>query len=244
MNNIIPSLRKALQLIRQLSEKNCTQAELSQKLHITMSTTYRILRTLLAEGWIVKKADSSYTLGGGMLLLLASFHRDVAQMEILRDIVAEIPAKTGLFAKLSIPCGNLHHVTLHYAAPEEEYMLFADKPGTVFPVSGDPAGIALLLDKTPGQLGDLCAASGGTPKPEALLQAVEKCKKKGYLLDCVGKSRWQVMEMALPLRFEGKIIASLAVLGCAEDFAGVRERRIFKVVKDFAAKCEKAVAGA
>lgn len=244
MNNIIPSLRKALQLIRQLSEKNCTQAELSQKLRITMSTTYRILRTLLAEGWIIKKADSSYTLGGGMLLLLAPFHRDVAKMETLRDVVAEIPARTGLFAKLSIPCGNLRHVTLHYAAPEEEYMLFADKPGTAFPITGDPAGIALLLDKTPGQLGDLCAASGGTPEPEALLQAVAKCEKKGYLLDFVCKSRWQVMGMALPLRFEGKIIASLTVLGGAEDFSGVRERRIFKIMKDFAARCEKAIAEA
>ncbi len=248
MNNIIPSLHKALQLIHQLSETNCTQAELSKKLGITMSTTYRILCTLLAEGWVVKKKDASYMLGGGMLPLLSFFHRDVARMETVRDLVAEIPEKTGLFAKMSIACGNLHHVTIYRADPIQERMQLTNKAGTTFSIVDGPSGVVLLQDKTPDQLRKICRntyeATPAKENPELMVQAVAECQEKGYSFFRIQKTRWDVMAMAVPVRFEGKIIASLEVIGCTKDFSGPKERQIAKTMKDFAAKCEKAIAEA
>ncbi len=245
MNNIIPSLYKALQLIHQLSEKNYTQVELSKKLKITMSTTYRILCTLLAEGWVVKKKDTSYMLGGGMLPLLSFFNRDVARMEAVRDIIAEIPEETGLFAKLSIACGNLHHVTVYNVAPDHERMQLSSSNGSTFSLIDGPTGAALLADRKPEQLKKLCANSIGATdekkNPDILIQSVAHCQKEGYALANVQRTRWAVAAMAVPVRFEGKIIAAITAMGCSKDFEGTKERATAKVLKEIAKRCEKTI---
>ena len=62
MNNNIPAVEKTLALLELLSseEKGLTQAQLKEKLHISMSTCYRILQTLLAKEWVRKDENSVY----------------------------------------------------------------------------------------------------------------------------------------------------------------------------------------
>ena len=59
MNNTIPAVEKAVQLLLALAEGEKTQAELSAGLGISMSTAYRILTTLQAHRWVRKNSGAA-----------------------------------------------------------------------------------------------------------------------------------------------------------------------------------------
>ncbi len=238
----IPSLRKALQLVQELAKANYSQAELSRNLNITMSTTYRILCTLMAEGWILKRSDARYMLGGGMLPLLSFFHRDISHLSAVKKIVEEIPAKTGLFGRLSVRDG-LRHVEVYRSAPAGERMRLNDNNAGVLSIIDGPSGVALLADESPENVEKIYARaatqSANAGNVNAFVKAVAECRKKGYSLQKVGNSRWDVMVMAVPVYRGGRIVAALSGCGAVEDFSDKKVDAHAAALKKIAQNCAK-----
>ena len=154
--NKIPAVDKTIQLLTALSEKDFSQAELSEKLDISMSTAYRILMTLQAHRWVRKKAGGIYTLAEGLLPLTRGISDDVT---LLEKIAAQLPAlaeKHQIACKLSIRQEE-EQLTFFRAEPPGPVAL-TGQPGSTFPLIEGSVGAALLADASEKEIRELIAA--------------------------------------------------------------------------------------
>ena len=155
MNNKIPAVEKTIALLELLSKhpEGATQAELRKELSISMSTTYRILQTLLKYKWVRKNADATYSPGNGLLPLLYPFRSRMDLLEHAQEIIDRISAENEMACKLSIRRGS-EQVTIMRAEPEGPFAL-TGQVGSSFPVIEGSVGAALLCDESDDEIMEL-----------------------------------------------------------------------------------------
>lgn len=233
--NRIPAVDKTIQLLTALSEKDFSQAELNEKLDISMSTAYRILMTLQAHRWVRKKAGGIYTLAEGLLPLTRGISDDVT---LLEKIAAQLPAlaeKHQIACKLSIRQEE-EQLTFFRAEPPGPVAL-TGQPGSTFPLIEGSVGAALLADASEKEIRELIAAcSADIPEkkePELLFNAVREARCRGAVLNA-RPNRWNIAALSVPVRdHAGNVIAALTIVGCGEDFAGNKRNEWELLLKSF-----------
>ena len=241
MNNTIPAVDKAVQILEMLAGSPCSQGELSKSLGISMSTAYRILQTLRARNWVEKDDARRYALAAGLLPLLKGFDADLAILKHARTKVEEICARYGIACKLSLRRGN-EQVTDCRAEPAGPVAL-TGQPGSTFPVVEGSVGAVLLADSPDEEIRNLLeACSAPIPEkadPRLLERAVAEARRNGCCLN-LRKNRWNIAAFSVPLRNgSGRIFAAFTLIGTVGDFAGTRRRKWEKVLKQAAAECER-----
>lgn len=225
--NKIPAVDKAVQMLTVLTERNYTQAELCERLGISMSTAYRILVTLQSHHWIRKQSGGIYTLAEGLLPLTRGLSSDLALFEKISLKLPAISVKHQVALKLTVRKED-EQLTYFRSEPPGAVSL-AGAPGSTFPLIEGSVGAALLADESEKELARLVAGCDSDiaekRDPSLLTDAIHEIRCCGSALND-RRNRWNIAALSVPVRdTSGRIIAALTVVGCKEDFAGANRSR-------------------
>ena len=240
MNNTIPALEKAIQMMLTIAEGEKTQAELSSELGISMSTAYRILMTLQNHRWVRKHPGASYSLAEGLLPLTRGLSPEITLLEIAREKVTEISQRYRIACKLSVRQGD-RQLTCFRAEPPGPVAL-TGQTNSSFPVIEGSVGAALLSQESEENLTALIeACRDDIPEkrdPRLLLEGIREVRERGTVLN-LNRNRWNITALSIPLHSRnGKVIAALTLIGVQEDFTGGKRRQWDKIMKKIADECE------
>ena len=241
MNNKIPAVEKAVQLLLLLSEKEATQAELCALLGIAPSTAYRILMTLQEHRWVMKKSGAVYSLGDGLLPLTRGLARELSLLEKMTEKVSEISSCHRIACKLSVRKDNMQ-LTYFRAEPPGPVAL-TGQAGSTFPIIEGSVGAALLCDATDDEIAALVeSCNDDIPEktnPQLLHDAIMEVRESGTVLNN-RKNRWNIAALSIPVRdAAGKIIAALTVIGSTDDFTTTNRKQWNKILKEMIADVSK-----
>ena len=234
MNNKIPAVDKAVQLLLRLSERDATQAELSGALGITQSTTYRILMTLQEHRWVVKKSGAVYSLGNGLLPLTRGIAYKLSLLEKMTEKVTQISSEYQIACKLSVRKEE-KQLTYFRAEPPGPVAL-TGQAGSTFPIIEGSVGAALLCDEPEEEISALVkSCSDDIPEksdPQMLHDAIAEIRECGTALNC-RKNRWNIAALSIPVRdSSGKVIAALTLIGSTDDFTPPKRRQWNEILKN------------
>ena len=240
MNNFIPAVDKAVQLLEALSSAPASQAALSTRLGISPSTTYRILVTLCAHNWIVKNSDGLYQLSQGLLPLFHSLSADAEILERARLRVSAIAAEYKIACKLSLRRG-IDQLTDFRAEPLGPVAL-TGQAGSTFPLIEGSVGAALLSkdsEKSVMQYVSACpVAIPEKEDPELLLSAIREVRTHGSVLNC-RENRWRIAALSAPIHNRtGKVIAALTLISTVDELTEDGRGQWDEVLRSAIAFCE------
>lgn len=222
----IPAVEKCIQALLKLgeSDKGIHQKDLAALLHLTPSTTYRILRTLSKYGWVRKDREGLFDLSSGMMPLLLKFQRREPHWVNARNALRILATATGLSAKLSIRRGD-QQVTIARIDGSAPFSV-SSKNGSTFPLAEGSVGAALLC-RTPDEecLQLLTRTDDEIPEksdPDLLLSSIAFCRLNGYSLN-VDHNRWNIGALSAPFfGSSGKVDGALTCLGFRHEFTETR----------------------
>lgn len=240
MNNTIPAVDKTMQLLEALALNPASQAQLSDRLGISSSTTYRILVTLGQRNWVRKDGDGRFQLANGLLPLLHSLGNDAEVLERARLRVASIASEHGIACKLSLRHG-LEQLTDFRAEPPGP-VAFTGQAGSTFPLIEGSVGAALLSGQSEAAVMQCVkACTADIPEktnPELLLGGIHEVHERGCVLNR-RKNRWRIAAMSAPLHNHGgSVIAAITLIGAMGELTARRRSKWEKILLDAVAFCE------
>jgi IclR family transcriptional regulator, acetate operon repressor len=161
---------------------------IANELGLNLSTTHRIVRALVAEGYLAQNEDSErYYLGTGALLLGQAAHRTFG-LDVVQRVLQRLAATTGESVNLGVLAGDAAVVVdrIESAKP----LRFTQPPGTRVPLHASSMGKALLafngeaerhLLKGVKRLERLAANTHTSVK--ALRADLERTRERGWSID-------------------------------------------------------------
>lgn len=161
---------------------------ISKELGLTLSTTHRIVRALVAEGYLAQnQASERYYLGSGALLLGQAAHRNFG-LDVVYPVLQRLAATTGESVNLGVLSGDAAVVVERIESAKP--LRFTQPPGTHAPLHASAMGKALLAfnDETERRiLTEANHLQPLTPKThvsvEALRVELEKTRARGWSID-------------------------------------------------------------
>ena len=102
MNNTIPAVDRAIQILTALAVREYTQAELAERLQIPASSVYRILMTLSSHRWVRKKSGGVYSLAEGLLPLTGGIEQEMALLDGIALKLTALSAEYNIAGKISV----------------------------------------------------------------------------------------------------------------------------------------------
>ncbi|MFI5613037.1 IclR family transcriptional regulator [Amycolatopsis sp. NPDC051903] len=115
---------------------------IAKELGLNLSTTHRIVRALVAEGYLAQNTDSErYYLGTGALLLGQAAHRNFA-LDVVYPVLQQLAAVTGESVNLGVLTADAAVVVERIESAEP--LRFTQAPGTRVPLHASSMGKALL----------------------------------------------------------------------------------------------------
>ena len=247
MNNNIPAVEKTLTLLEILSseEKGLTQSQLKEKLHISMSTCYRILQTLLAKEWVRKDENSVYHPGKALYPLFMGFRSSFLFPEGLLTILEQVSRKYEIGCKLSIRQGSFQ-LTIYRSDPSGSEMTpaFSGKRASRFPVIEGSVGAVLLAEETKENI-LLLAENCETDIPEKTVPQLifdrkDFLHKYGYCHN--ENNRWHICAFSVPVKdSSGKTAAALTFILPRHDLDAKTQKKYIMLLKETCEKCENMI---
>lgn len=247
MNNNIPAVEKTLALLEllSLSEKGLTQAQLKEKLSISMSTCYRILQTLLAKEWVWKDENGVYRPGKALYPLFLGFRSSFLFPDSLQFLLEQTSRKYEIGCKLSIRLG-CDQLTILRSDPSGSEMTpaFSGKRASRFPVIEGSVGSVLLAEETKENI-FLLAENCETDIPEKTLpqlitDRVDFLHKYGYCRN--ENNRWHICAFSVPVKdSSGKTAAALTFILPRHDLDAGTQKKYITLLKETCKKCENII---
>lgn len=202
LSNAIPSVIAAAELVEALAGADAdgmSQAELADRLSISVSTCYRILRSLAVRGWVRKEGRGRWKLAGGGLSIVASSLRDPgAVADRARAAMQRISLQRGIGCKFSVRRG-MRQVVVARAEPASQVQT-TGREGAEYPLVEGSSGAALLADIDETAVASVFAASEPSQTDIRFLRkALSDIREKGWsvrnrILD------WPLAALSAPVR--------------------------------------------
>ena len=106
--NTLQTVDRALTFLEIVAsaEKPLTVKDVAAALQVNLTTTYHLLRTLMAHGYIERHDDLTLSLGRGLGILLRAYQRNFDVDERLGRVVDELARQTSETAFLSVRDGD------------------------------------------------------------------------------------------------------------------------------------------
>jgi DNA-binding IclR family transcriptional regulator len=225
--NTIPAVEKTLRLIEVLSTdfRAHTVMDLAHFMDISVTTCFRILRTLEKSDWIYLHSEMGYRLSAGLIRLLNPVYRYQVLVDSLRGSLTALSETTQRSVKISVLQGD-EAVTVYRVNSPHPYTLIS-KIGARFSLLFGSSGTALLSDFSDAEI---CSLLKRSPlkvwkhqTKEDFFQRLEEQKEKGFCSD-FGGFHPSIYTMSAPIRgAEGKVECSITILGLHEDFTDEKE---------------------
>ncbi|MEV4068870.1 IclR family transcriptional regulator [Nonomuraea fuscirosea] len=215
----VQSVERALDVLEALAEHGGEAAlsEIAARTGLPYGTIHRLLRTLLARGYVRQESDRRYALGGGLVRLGGIAESMVGVWA--QPYLAKMVELSGETANLAVLEGDFIVYVAQVPSPRRLRM-FAEVGRRVLPhstavgkvlLAGRPAAEAVAVfertgmpRRTPNTITDL-------PVMLAELGAV---KDRGYAMD-LGEEELDVHCLAVPVLDGERVVAAMSVSGPA-----------------------------
>jgi IclR family mhp operon transcriptional activator len=237
----VRSLVRGLDLLAALNERNpATVTELTEASGLPKATVIRLLKTLCAEGYVVRElAGEGYRLTPYVRRLSRALHRENALFHAARPVLYELVQRTLWPLELLIAEGEsmLIEVGTRQTAP----LAIRGLDMTRFPILGSASGMVLLAWMTEAERAALIARIARTGEPQAAVAAdvgaiereIAEIRRRGY-----GARIWTAITnrlniVAVPVLVGERAVAALC-LECLADAVGEEEleRRFLPLLKE------------
>ncbi|GAA5053612.1 IclR family acetate operon transcriptional repressor [Thermocatellispora tengchongensis] len=238
----VQSVDRALDVLETLAEMGGEAgiSELASRTGLPYGTIHRLLRTLLARGYVRQESDRRYALGGALVRLGGVAERMVAVWA--QPYLAKMVELSGETANLAVLEGDFIVYVAQVQSPRRLRM-FAEVGRRVLPHS-TAVGKILLADRPDREVVALIERTGMPRRTantivdhEAMLEALSAVRAQGYALD-LGEEELGVHCLAVPVHDGERVVAAMSVSGPAERIDALdREelaRGLRKIADDFA----------
>jgi len=214
----VQSVDRALDVLEALAAHGgeAGLSEIAATTGLPYGTIHRLLRTLLARGYVRQESDRRYALGGALVRLGGAAENMVATWA--RPYLARMVELSGETANLAVLEGDFVVYVAQVPSPRRLRM-FAEV-GRRVPAHSTAVGKVLLADRP-----DAAAILERTGMPRRtdrtitsvpeMLAELERVRERGYALD-LGEEETGVHCLAVPVRDGQRVVAGMSVSGPAD----------------------------
>jgi len=192
-----------------------TLTEVAHATGMPISTTQRLLRSLVAEEFVAK-TDAGYTLGIGLIGWASAVRRGLTVIDAARPLMEALRDETGETATLLVRNG-LQRICV--AAVHSRHVISQrSEPGEVGPLqSGSPSKILLAWDPETTaavlQRGLVKLTALSITDPDVLTTELAQVRERGYATS-VSENAEGVASVGAPVRdTSGRVVAALCLGG-------------------------------
>ena len=216
----VQSLERAFGLLEAIARarQGIGLAELSKKVGLHNSTTFHLVKTMVALGYIRQDRDKRYRIGRSLFALAAGSLDEVELVSLAIPVLEDLTEATGESGHFAVRSGDAV-VVIAKTSGSGAFQL-TNRAGVTRPAHGTALGKVLLAALTPGQLDRFLQNHGLaalTPKtitePELLRQEVREVARTGVAYDD-GEFNAEVRCVAVPVHdFTGQVVGALGISG-------------------------------
>jgi IclR family KDG regulon transcriptional repressor len=216
----VQSLERAFGLIEAIAQarQGIGLAELSKKVGLHNSTTFHLVKTMVALGYIRQDPDKRYRIGRSLFALAAGALDEVELVSLAIPVLEELTSASGESGHFAVRSGD-SVVVIAKTSGSGAFQL-TDRVGVMRPAHATALGKVLLAALTPDQLDRFLqshALDALTPKtvtePELLRQEIREVARTGVAYDD-GEFNTEVRCVAVPVRdFTGQVVGALGISG-------------------------------
>jgi IclR family transcriptional regulator, KDG regulon repressor len=217
----VQSIGRAFAILEQVARHRdgISLAELSKSVGLHNSTTFHLVQTMVALGYIRQvRENKRYRIGRPLFALAASALDEIEMVSLATPILEALSRETGECGHFAIRVGDAAVVVARTSGPGAFQL--ADRVGVSRPLHCTALGKVLLAALSPEQFQRLVARlalTAHTPKSltdaEALRRELENVRQTGYALDD-GEFDPEVRCIAVPVReFAGNVVGALGISG-------------------------------
>jgi len=238
----IQSLRKGVELLFLFSEAEprLSLTQISDRLKLPKSTTYRFIATLRRSGLLVQDADTRlYRLGARLLSLQSAIVRPTDLRTLAMPLLQRLVAASGETAHLTEPRGALAVIAEVVESPQ--VLRMAPRRGQKFPLHAGALSRAILAFLPPEQIRQtlrqrrLTRFTPNTPiTASALRRRLEETRRQGYAVSLAEVTAGACGISAPVLGPSGWAVASIGVSGPLERLTDRRRAEVAETVRDAA----------
>jgi IclR family transcriptional regulator, KDG regulon repressor len=194
-------------------------ADLSKRVGLHNSTTFHLVRTMVALGYIRQMKDTKrYRLGRPLFALAAGCLDEIEMVSLATPVLEQLSRDTGESGHFAIRMGDSVVVIARTSGPGAFQL--ADRVGVVRPAHCTALGKVILAALRPEQLDHHLARSELKPftaksitEPDRLRREIEEIRRTGIAFDD-GESDAEVRCVAVPVRdFTGQIAGAIGISG-------------------------------
>ncbi|MBB6675402.1 IclR family transcriptional regulator [Cohnella nanjingensis] len=222
------TLSRALDILFALSEAEGTLSvsEISEKVSIPESTTYRFLQTLEQNGIVERRGKRQIALGLRILDLARSLNQQMQKdllslsLPLMERLTAETAETTALFVRTGSDVICIQNVR------SKGLIQFAIENGRILPLHSGASGKSLLAFESEKLLARTVAAVANAAERRALEAELQTIRAQGYSLT-KGEVDPDVFAISAPVfGAQGLAIASLSIAGPSFRCDEAGERRM------------------
>ncbi len=190
MPNGAQAVGRALAVLRLLVKDTAglSATRIAEELDLTPGTAHRLVRALLAEGYVAHdRILDRYYLGSSAIVLGQAAQRALG-VDRARPLLEQLSAETSESVNLVIRDGNSSLIILRFLSPQP--LRFEQHPGDRYPLYATASGKAILafsddaatyLSRLPNRLEPLTDNTLKTPA--ALARDLNDIRNRGYSID-------------------------------------------------------------
>jgi IclR family transcriptional regulator, KDG regulon repressor len=217
----VQSLARAFSILEEIARNRdgIGLAELSKRVALHNSTTFHLVKTLVALGYVRQMKDSKrYRIGRPLFALAASALDEVEMVSLATPILEDLSRETGETAHFSVRLGDAV-VVLARTGGQGAFQLI-DRAGAVRPTHCTALGKIMLAALTPEQLEGYMAraelkafTAKSITSAEQLRREITEVRRAGLAIDD-GEFDAELRCVALPVRdFSGQVTGAIGISG-------------------------------
>ena len=216
----VQSLERAFGLLEAIAHarQGIGLAELSKKVGLHNSTTFHLVKTMVALGYIRQNRDKRYRIGRALFALAAGSLDEVELVSLAIPVLEDLTEATGESGHFAVRSGDAI-VVIAKTSGSGAFQL-TNRAGVTRPAHGTALGKVLLAALTPAQLDrflqnhELAALTPKTiTEPGQLRQEIQEVARTGVAYDD-GEFNAEVRCVAVPVHdFTGQVVGALGISG-------------------------------
>jgi IclR family transcriptional regulator, KDG regulon repressor len=216
----VQSLERAFGLLEAIARarRGIGLAELSKTVGLHNSTTFHLVKTMVALGYIRQDRDKRYRIGRSLFALAAGSLDEVELVSLATPVLEDLTEATGESGHFAVRSGD-SVVVIAKTSGSGAFQL-TNRAGVTRPAHGTALGKVLLAALTPAQLDrflqnhELAALTPKTiTEPEQLRQEIQEVARTGVAYDD-GEFNAEVRCVAVPVQdFTGQVVGALGISG-------------------------------
>ena len=216
----VQSLGRAFGLLEAIARarRGIGLAELSKTVGLHNSTTFHLVKTMVALGYIRQDKDKRYRIGRALFTLAAGSLDEVELVSLAAPVLEDLTEATGEIGHFAVRSGD-SVVVVAKTSGSGAFQL-TDRVGVMRPAHGTALGKVLLAALTPDQLDrflqnhELAALTPKTiTEPDLLREEIQEVARAGVAYDD-GEFNAEVRCVAVPIYdFTGQVVGALGISG-------------------------------